>query len=331
MLLDNSKSVVLANRIFTRFNYRIIAVSRHVQDNLIKEGIREDKITMIHNGIDPDEWTTPDIRTTPDEWTTPDKQSAPEQSSPDKRGTPHEQSAPNKRGAPQEQSTPDKQSTHEQSFPDKRTTPGNSPFRKSMGISDDEVLITSVARFSPEKGQDFIIEVIKYFHDNKQNYFSSEPKYRFILAGDGPMLGEIKEKATKYGLDNDIVFFMGYISNIKEMLKESDIFIAHSKSEAFGIAILEAMASGLPVITTDSGGTAEIVNDDYQNGILTDYGDTKKYADSLALLINNEQLRKQYADNGLIAVRNHFSLDKTAHETYNLYVANVQTEERRQG
>ncbi len=315
MLLENSKSVVLANRIFTRFNYRIIAVSRHVQNNLLKEGIRGNKISMIHNGVDPDEWNSPD------EWSSPDKQSIPpEQSSSDKQSTPPEQSSSDK------QITPDKKSS-----PSERSTPGDSSFRKAMGISDDEILITSVARFSPEKGHDFIIEVIKYFRDNIQNYISSERKYRFILAGDGPMLGEIKEKASKYDLENDIIFFVGYISNIKELLKDSDIFIAHSKSEAFGIAILEAMASGLPVITTDSGGTAEIVNDEYRNGILTDYGDIKKYADSLALLVNNEQLRKQYAENGLIAVRNHFSLDKTAHETYNLYVANAQKEERRQG
>ena len=79
------------------------------------------------------------------------------------------------------------------------------------------------------------------------------------------------------------------------------------------------MAAGLPVITTDSGGTSEIVNDGGQNGILVRYGDVQGYAESIALLINDSQLRRQYADNGLKVVRERFSLDKTAAETYNLY------------
>ncbi len=265
MLLENTRQVVLANRIFTRFNSSIIAVSRHVLDSLINEGIREDKISMIHNGVDPDEWT----------------------------------------GSGQ---------------------PADNCFRKNLGIDSNELLITSDSRFSPEKGHDFIIEVIRYFNENLQEYSLTDKKCRFILAADGPLLGEIKEKAKEYSLENSIIF-TGYVNNVKELLKNSDIFIAHSKSEAFGIAILEAMASGLPVITTASGGTAEIVNEEYNNGILVDFGDVKSYADSIALLASNEALRKQYAQNGLAVVRDHFSLDKTADETYNLY----RKQERRQG
>lgn len=263
MLFDNPKRVAFANRIFTRFNYRIIAVSSHVQDSLIREGIRKDRIVMIHNGIDPDEW-----------------------GSTEKEGS--------------------------------ACQAVENSFRKDHGIADDEILITSVSRFSPEKGHAFILEVIRYFNDNLQKYGQPSVKYRCALAGDGPLLGEIKEKAKEYGLENCIIF-TGYVDNVKELLKSSDIFIAHSESEAFGIAILEAMASGLPVITTACGGTEEIVNEEYGNGLLTDFGDIRGYADSISLLVNNESLRRQYADNGLSVVRGHFSLDKMADETYNLY------------
>jgi glycosyltransferase involved in cell wall biosynthesis len=271
MLLDNSRMVVLANRIFTGFNYRIIAVSRHVEESLVREGIGRDRISMIYNGVDPDQW-----------------------------------SGHGGYG-------------HAESF-----------FRKQMGIAGDEIVITSVSRFSPEKGHAFIIEVIKYFIDNLQKYSLPGMKCRFVLAAEGPLFGEIKEKVKEYGLDDSIIF-AGYVDDVKELLKSSDIFIAHSKSEAFGIAILEAMASGLPVITTDSGGTAEIVNEEYGNGILVDYGDVKGYADSIALLVKDEGLRRRCAENGLKAVRSHFSLDNTANQTYNLYVENKENrkEERR--
>lgn len=276
MLLENPGTVVLANRIFTRFNYRIIAVSRHVRDSLIREGIGSDRITMIYNGVDPDEWS----------------------SSMESSGS----------GAVSSSGEP------------RRHT--GSSFRKQMGIGDDEIVITSVSRFSPEKGHAFIIEVIRHFCGNLHKYCRPGIRCRFILAADGPGIGEIKEKAKEYGLE-DCIIFAGYVQNVKDLLKSSDIFIAHSKSEAFGIAIIEAMASGLPVITTASGGTAEIVNEELGNGILVEYGDIEKYADSIALLVNDESLRKQYAEKGLAAVRDHFSLDKTANETYNLYVENM--------
>ena len=254
MLFENSRKVVLLNRVFTLFNSRIIAVSGHVRDRLIREGISEKKISMIYNGVDPDEWNC--------------------------------------------------------------SSPAN--FRKDMGIADEDMLITSVSRFSPEKGHDFIIDVIGYMKKNSSALGLTGKKYKFALAGVGPLEEAIKEKIKANGLQDD-VFLPGYVDNVKEMLRDSDIFIAHSENEALGIAILEAMASGLPVITTDSGGTSEIVNEREQTGILVDYGDVQGYAEGLAMLINDSQLRRKYSDNGMRIVKERFSLDKTVAETYNLY------------
>jgi glycosyltransferase involved in cell wall biosynthesis len=254
MLFENSRLVVLFNRVFTRCNSRIIAVSRHVRDRLIKEGINENRIAMIYNGVDPDEWTYP---------------------------------SPN-------------------------------AFRKDAGISDKDMLITSVSRFSPEKGHDFIIDVIGYMRKNRSALGLTGRKYKFVLAGVGPLHEAVIEKAKAGGLQDDIIF-PGYVNNVRELLKDSDIFIAHSKNEALGIAILEAMSAGLPVITTDSGGTSEIISNSGQNGILVEFGDVQRYAEGLALLINDSQLRRRYSDNGMKIIRERFSLEKTVAETYNLY------------
>lgn len=254
MLFENSRMVVLSNRLFTRLNSRIIAVSGHVRDRLVREGINESRIALIYNGVDPAEW-------------------------------------------------------------DSAAAAG---FRKEMGISEEDMLITSVSRFSPEKGHDFIIDVIGYIKENMGALGLAGKKFRFVLAGSGPLQEAVIEKAKENGLQ-DIIIFPGYVNNIRDLLKDSDIFIAHSQNEALGIAILEAMAAGLPVITTDSGGTSEIVNCSEEDGILVDYGDVQGYAEGLALLINDSHLRRQFADNGLKVVRERFSLDKTAAETYNLY------------
>ncbi|NMA32993.1 MAG: glycosyltransferase [Clostridiaceae bacterium] len=253
MLFDNSRRVVLFNRFFTRFNSRIIAVSQHVRDKLVKEGIDETRISMIYNGIDPSEFGC-----------------------------------------------------------------SLSSFRKDMGLTEEDMLITSVSRFSPEKGHDFIIDVIEYMKENRSALGLTGKKYKFVLAGSGPLHEAVVSRAKFGGLLDDIVF-PGYVDSIVELLKDSDIFIAHSQNEALGIAILEAMAAGLPVITTDSGGAAEIVNESEQSGILAKYGDVQGYAKALASLINDVQLRRRYEDNGLKLVRERFNIDNTAAETYKLY------------
>jgi glycosyltransferase involved in cell wall biosynthesis len=254
MLFENTRRVIAANRFFTRFDDKIIAVSNSVKDQLISEGIDPGRVELIYTGIDPEEWSIP-------------------------------------------------------------VTP---TFRKEHGISADEILVTSIARFSEEKGHDFFIDAIGYFKEHMEELGAASCKFRFILAGDGELCDKIIKKAEALGLQNDIIF-TGYIGDIKNLLKSSDIFISHSRSESFGISILEAMAAGIPVISTDSGGAAEIVNSRFENGILINYGDKKALAESLAELARKRELRKLYAENGLKIVREHFCLDKTAEETYNLY------------
>lgn len=196
--------------------------------------------------------------------------------------------------------------------------PVTSAFRKEHGICADEILAASIARFSEEKGHEFFIDAIGYFKEHMEELGVASGKFRFVLAGDGELRDKITQKAKMLGLQNDIIF-TGYIGDIKSLLKSSDIFISHSKSESLGISILEAMAAGIPVISTDSGGAAEIVNNRFENGILINYGDKKALAESLAELALKKELRKLCIENGFKTIREHFCLDKTAEETYNLY------------
>ncbi len=254
MLFENSSSVILANRLLTRYNRKIIAVSGKVREQLLREGIRPKKVKLIYNGVDLEQWASPCALT----------------------------------------------------------------FRKENGISDDEFVSTSVARFSPEKGHAFFLDAIRQFKDVIKTCDEPLGKFRFVLAGDGELLVSMREKAKKLDLENEILF-PGYVSDIKNLLRSSDLFVSHSSCEALGISILEAMAAGLPVISTDSGGTREIINGEPKTGILVEYGDKPALADSLISLIRNKELREQYISKGHIVIREQFSLDKTSEETYNLY------------
>lgn len=254
MLDKNSKSVIFMNKIFTRFNDSIIAVSSSVKDQMIyDEGLNPDKIKLIYTGIDLEEWNKPQPLI----------------------------------------------------------------FRYEYKIPKEEVLITTIARFSREKGHEFLIDSIKYF----KNYLITRNfnfNYKFVLVGEGELLNDIIDKAKDLQVYDDIIF-TGYRRDIVNILKSSDIFILSSNNEAFGLSILEAMAAGLPVITTDSGGTREIINKDYNNGIIIDYGESQKLSEALVTLIENKKLKEQYITNGYTVLNEHFNVEKTIEKTYNLY------------
>jgi len=254
MLFENTKTAILLNKLFTRKNDHIIAVSESVKDQLISEGIPEDKIKLIYTGIDLDEWRSQ----------------------------------------------------------------SDLSFRKEFKISEDELIITSVSRFSKEKGHDFFLESIKLMEDYIKEKDLAIGKYRFVLVGDGRYFDSMKEKAKELGLE-DRVIFTGFRRDIKNILKSSDIFVSHSSNEAFGISILEAIAAMIPVITTNSGGTREIINPDYKNGILIQFGDREEMALSIVKLMQDKSLRQQLSKRAYELVEDKFSLDKTAEFTYNLY------------
>jgi glycosyltransferase involved in cell wall biosynthesis len=195
--------------------------------------------------------------------------------------------------------------------------PSSLNFRDEYKIPEGEILITTIARFSKEKGHEFLINSIKYFKDYiKTN--NPEFKFKFVLVGEGELFNDIIDKAKDLQIYDDIIF-TGYRRDIKNILKSSDIFILPSNNEAFGLSILEAMAAGLPVITTNSGGTREIINKDFDNGIIIEYGEIHKLSESLIVLIENKELKEQYIANGYKTLSTHFNIEKTIEETYNLY------------
>jgi glycosyltransferase involved in cell wall biosynthesis len=192
-------------------------------------------------------------------------------------------------------------------------------FRKELGISRDDFVITSVARFSEEKGHVFLLEAIKHYKKLAvSNAAKIKKNVKFVLVGDGELFGQTRKLAGMLGV-SDIAVFTGYRTDLKKVLLDSDLYVSHSKSEALGISILEALACGLPVVATDAGGPAEIVNNSTRCGILTDYGNTEQFAAAILKLVTDKKLYVTLKDNTAVLVRKKFNLDKTAQETYNLY------------
>ena len=101
---------------------------------------------------------------------------------------------------------------------------------------------------------------------------------------------EIHNYVTANNLNN-LVHFIGWRSDIRDILDKSDIYVSTSYTESFPVAVREAMLASLPVIVTDVGGTCELV-DINENGYLFEPGDLETLTDYLRILIDNSSLRK---------------------------------------
>ncbi len=106
----------------------------------------------------------------------------------------------------------------------------------------------------------------------------------WTVAGEGPLLEELRREASDL-VAAGIVRFAGYVDDLPELMKRSDIFFMPSSWEGFGIAAVEAMASGLPVVASDVPGLSEVVGSDA--GILVDPSDTSAMTDALRSLLRD--------------------------------------------
>ena len=118
--------------------------------------------------------------------------------------------------------------------------------RKEWGISSNDILVGTVARLIPSKGIDFLIRAVPKVLEKHSNV-------KFMIVGDGPEDGKLKKLAKEINCENYIIF-TGYIEYVWYCYRAFDIFVLPSLSEGLGIAVLEAMVSGKPVIASNTGG-----------------------------------------------------------------------------
>jgi N-acetyl-alpha-D-glucosaminyl L-malate synthase BshA len=151
-------------------------------------------------------------------------------------------------------------------------------------IGKDEKVIIYVGRLHSVKGLEYLITAMNLIKDK-------EPNARIILIGDGSEKEKLKTIVKNLMLESRINFFGGVPNQkIPEYLTASDVFVLPSLSESFGIVNLEAMASGLPVVTTKVGGLPEIVTEG-ENGFLVEPKNPQQLAEKILFLLKNDELR----------------------------------------
>jgi glycosyltransferase involved in cell wall biosynthesis len=137
------------------------------------------------------------------------------------------------------------------------------------------------------------------------------------LAGDGPLRDELAKAARDLGI-GDRVVFLGNVREISRLYRAMDIFVLNSHSEGMSNTILEAMASGLPVIATAVGSNPEIVVAE-RTGTLVAPGDIVALANALAFVVRRPQLQRSYSVAARRRAEEAYSLDRMVRryeETY---------------
>ncbi len=160
----------------------------------------------------------------------------------------------------------------------------NNNFYKKRYAPKNEKVLCHISNFRKVKR---IEDVLKVF-----NNISPKINSKLILVGDGPERPKIERIARKSPFFKNI-FFLGNLKSTKEILNISDLFILPSSTESFGLAALEAMASGVPVVASNSGGIPEVVTHQI-SGLLNDVADINQMTQNTLKILSNEDSLIKY-------------------------------------
>jgi glycosyltransferase involved in cell wall biosynthesis len=183
--------------------------------------------------------------------------------------------------------------------------------RRSLGFESEAIVIAVVASLTANKGHGFLISAFRQI-------FSTHPSVRLLIVGDGPLREQLEIVTRQLMLDRAVVF-TGIRQDVFSLLQTADIFVLPSQErEGLGVALIEAMAVGLPVIGTDLGGIPEVIEDG-ENGFLVSPGSSEQLAEALRKLVADQALRTGMGLRGRQMYEEKFTMPKMIQQIETLY------------
>jgi glycosyltransferase involved in cell wall biosynthesis len=169
---------------------------------------------------------------------------------------------------------------------------------------DQGKYLLCVATHNQKKGLDVLLKTFALLRETSRTL-------KLLLVGDGPLRGQYEGLARELGIE-DRVEFLGQRehSETVRLLRGCEIFVLPSKSEPFGVVIIEAMACQKPVVASAVGGIPEIIENG-KNGILVESNNPRALAQAIRSLLEDESLRRLIAANGYTRVVEHFRYENT--------------------
>ena len=183
--------------------------------------------------------------------------------------------------------------------------------RERLGISEKDFVIGYVGRLSEEKGLEYLIKATAIVIERN-------PQVKLLIIGEGPDRNKLKIIAHRENIDKNI-YFMGFHTNISPWLSAMDLFVLPSLTEGTPMALLEAMAHGLPVAASCVGGIPDIVNSG-KNGILFDAANPNYIALVICDMLKNESIRINLGREAKRTIRSKYNVMEWARSIEKVYL-----------
>lgn len=192
--------------------------------------------------------------------------------------------------------------------------------RTRLGVEHDEFVLGFAGRLSEEKGLGHLLEAVKA-------WTPTCVRWRLILIGEGPHRGVLEHAVRELGLAGKVLF-AGFQGDLAQWYPAMDAFVLPSLTEGTPMVLLEAMATGIPVIATSVGGVPAMISSG-ENGILVPPGDASRLRDAIQSLASNCDLRERLCANAIHLVRKNHSVGRWAVQIRDVYTSTLEQSRRR--
>jgi glycosyltransferase involved in cell wall biosynthesis len=186
----------------------------------------------------------------------------------------------------------------------------SSAIRKEIGAGPGTIIVGSIGRLSLERGY-------SYFLDAAKEVSEKYPTVKFLIAGDGDLRDSLIARAQRLGIKEKIAL-LGFRKDIKDIYAALDIFVSSSLRESFGLALVEAMVAGKPVVATAVGIAPEIIRNG-DNGFLVKPGSAIEIKEAVTVLLSDDNKRKKMGVSARQTIGERFSRKKMAREYETVY------------
>lgn len=191
--------------------------------------------------------------------------------------------------------------------------------RLRLGISEDEVVYGTVGRLVSTKGQTYLIEAFSQIHKKM-------PNARLVIVGEGPLFRKLAKLAEELEVSSRVIF-AGYREDVLELIRGFDVFVLPSLAEGLSIALLEAMASGLPVIASEVGGIPEVFGNSHCGRLVPPKDATALSVAMVEIGLLDNDHKKRLGKEGRRKIEEEFTADVMIRQIQEIYDSVLQGNE----
>jgi glycosyltransferase involved in cell wall biosynthesis len=181
--------------------------------------------------------------------------------------------------------------------------------RTALDVPADALVISTVGRLTAIKQHRLFLDTVK-------RVIGAEPRAIALIAGDGELRGDLEAHAAALGI-SDRVRMLGWRRDLATIYAATDVFLLTSRNEGTPVALIEAMATGVPGVSTDVGGVGDVVGGD--TGRMAPFGDAAGLANAIVELLSNPALRAQMGARARARVLQHYDLGRLVGDMAGLY------------